>query len=370
MRVCFFTERQVGINSVARVLKRHVAEQPGVEVTWCDVTYHEPGGWIERVPGLPDRVRGVLRGYAQTGEGLRSGPYDALFFLTHNPAVFRHSALRTTPTCVWTDVTPVQLDRLAQAYDHPITESKLIESGKRAAVARTFRLARRCLGWSDWARKSFVSDYGVEESHTAVVPPGIEVDAWDGAPRPENGAGPFRFVFVGGHFERKGGKVLLEVFRKELRGTCEISIVTRDPVPEEPGVRVFQNLTSGSDEMKRVLREAHAFVLPTSADCHSIASLEAMASGLPVVLGQIGAATEIVAHGDSGFIVPPAEPRPLLEAMRALIDDRARARAMGQRGRALVLDKFDGRKTAARIVEHLRTITLRPDERARSRRSM
>lgn len=352
LRVCFFTERQVGLNSAAAVLEQAVLREPGVDVTWRDVTYYQDGGLVERLPILPRGAKAILRGFLQTGDGLRCGPFDALFFFTQSPAVFRQAALARTPTCVWTDVTPMQLDEFAWAYGHAVSRSRWVRAGKRAAVARTFRLARRCLGWSDWTRRSFVEDYGVSENKTAVVPPGIDLSCWDGSPRHEH-SGPFRLVFVGGHFERKGGRVLLDVFRERFRGKAELSIVTRDPIPEEPGVRVHHGISAGSDEHRRLLRSADAFVLPTLADCHSIASLEAMASGLPVVLTRVGAGPEIVEDGASGFVVPPGDGPALAQALGALIEDRARAGEMGARGRALVERHFDGRTTAARIVEEL-----------------
>ncbi|MGH7269114.1 MAG: hypothetical protein ACREJ3_01685, partial [Polyangiaceae bacterium] len=149
MRFCFFAEQQVGIGSIAGVLERHVRERTDVDVTWCDVTYYERGGLIERLPIVPGSAKAALRSLEQTGRGLRGAPFDALFFLTHNPAVLRQGALKRTPTCVWTDVTPVQLDRQAWAYEHATTRFTPLRAAKHAAVKRTLRLASRCLGWSD-----------------------------------------------------------------------------------------------------------------------------------------------------------------------------------------------------------------------------
>jgi glycosyltransferase involved in cell wall biosynthesis len=349
----------VGIGSMASVLERQVRLQHEVDVTWRDVTYYEDGGSIERMRLLPAAAKSALRAFQQTGDGLRAGPFDALFFLTHNPAVLRHGALKRTPTCVWTDVTPVQLDRLAWAYEHPVATSALVRSLKHAAVARTFGLAARCLGWSRWTSHSFVDDYGVPPEKTAVVPPGIEVSHWAAPPREAREGRPFKFVFVGGHFERKGGKLLLDVYRQRFRDRCELSIVTRDAVPEERGVRVHRDIASGSDALRTLLREADAFVLPTLADCHSIASLEAMASGLPVVLTRIGASSEIVEDGHTGLLIPPADGTALGNALEQLAVDRAGAVAMGARGLERVKRDFDAPVVAGRIFEHLRAIAGR-----------
>ena len=176
---------------------------------------------------------------------------------------------------------------------------------------------------------------------------------------------PLRLAFIGGHFERKGGKLLLDVFRNRVRGRCELTIATRDPVPEEPGVRVLRGLSAGSEGLRAVLREADAFVLPTLADCHSIASLEAMASGLPVILTRIGAGSEIVEEGRSGLLVDAGSAEGLAAAIEALAADRARARAMGERGRAIVLEKFDTPVLASRIADELHAAVASAAARAR-----
>src|ERR1700677_1594370 len=159
MRVCFFVERQVGIGSVSSLLKQFVGRRSDVDATWCDVTYHEDGGLIERLPAVPRGIKSALRALQQMSRALERGPFDALFFLTHNPAILRQDLVGRVPTCLWTDVTPVQLDGLAWAYAHEVSGSRAVAGLKRALVTRTFRHARRCLGWSDWARRSFVSDY-------------------------------------------------------------------------------------------------------------------------------------------------------------------------------------------------------------------
>ena len=75
---------------------------------------------------------------------------------------------------------------------------------------------------------------------------------------------------------------------------------------------------------------------PGLEDGYNLASLEAMASGLPV----IGNAHEScpVEHGVSGFVSDSAET--LREGARELLADRERARAMGERARAVVREAF------------------------------
>lgn len=346
LRFCFLAERQVGIGSAAAALEGQVRDRPGV--SWTDVTYVESGGLIERLPML-GRVGGTLRGFVQTGKALRAGPFDALFFLTHNPAVLRQGAIGRTPTVLWTDVTPALLDAQAEQYAHAVDHAPVVRALKHALVRRTFRRAAFSVGWSDWARRSFVNDYGVDETKTAVVPPGIDLLRWTMPARSANSSRP-RLLFVGGDFARKGGDLLLAVFREHLRGRCELDIVTRDAVREEDGVSVHRGLSAGSPSLLALYRAASAFVLPTRGDCFSIASLEAMAMGLPVVVSAVGGISEIVDSGRTGYLIEPGDGRALRESLEPLISDPSRAAAMGIAGRSRVEQHFDAKNTAARIL--------------------
>jgi glycosyltransferase involved in cell wall biosynthesis len=164
-------------------------------------------------------------------------------------------------------------------------------------------------------------------------------------------------LFVGGHFERKGGRLLLEVFRNHLRGRAELDLVTRDPVPEEPGVRVHHGLTAESPELLELYRHASMFVLPTLADCFSIASLEAMAMRLPVIVSDVGGISDIVESGSSGYLIKPNDSSMLLAAIQPLLADPSLCEAFGARGRAIVEERFNAEKCADRLIDLLARCT-------------
>jgi glycosyltransferase involved in cell wall biosynthesis len=85
----------------------------------------------------------------------------------------------------------------------------------------------------------------------------------------------------------------------------------------EPNVR---NLLSLSEIL------AH----PSHSEGFSLAVLEAMAAGLPVVATRCGGPEEIVEDGVSGLLVPVESPRELAAALRRLLAEPDAARAMGQ----------------------------------------
>jgi glycosyltransferase involved in cell wall biosynthesis len=72
-----------------------------------------------------------------------------------------------------------------------------------------------------------------------------------------------------------------------------------------------------------------------------------MATGLPVVATRVGGNPEVVAEGQTGLLVPPADPAALAAALLELWRDPDRRRAMGRAGRARVEACFDVAKMVA-----------------------
>ena len=82
------------------------------------------------------------------------------------------------------------------------------------------------------------------------------------------------------------------------------------------------------------------FALPTVyKDPKGLPALEAMASAVPAVLPAHGGFPEIVEATGGGVLVEPESPQALADALRGLIDDPDRRRALGAAGRAAVLER-------------------------------
>jgi glycosyltransferase involved in cell wall biosynthesis len=364
LRVGFVMEQVLGHVTVAQNLSRAMAGIVGVEARWVETPLYRQGGGVERIPLLPSYVRGGLRGLIDTVKGIGGEGCDVLVFNTQKAAIFAQHLMITTPTILMTDVTPTQYDRLAAPYAHTVDGSRPVTAAKHWANVLNFRLARAVVGYSRWTADSFERDYGVPSRRVHVIPPGIDTLRF--RPRTaQRSAGPLRILFVGGDFERKGGKTLINVFRQlGLGSRAELHIVTRDAVAQAPGIVVHRDVPNNSERLLEIYRSSDVFVLPTLADCFSNASIEAMACGLPVITTPVGGIPDIVVDGDCGFLVPPGDEVALAAALRRVIDDGELRAALGDRARRRAVSHFDARANAIRLIELARAVS-RPHKRRR-----
>ena len=81
-------------------------------------------------------------------------------------------------------------------------------------------------------------------------------------------------------------------------------------------------------------------VLGSHQEGFSNAILEKMASGLPMVVTDVGGNGEAVLHEQTGYVVPPHDPKSLARYLTVLIQDSVQRKAMGQAGRARVQEHF------------------------------
>jgi glycosyltransferase involved in cell wall biosynthesis len=164
----------------------------------------------------------------------------------------------------------------------------------------------------------------------------------------QNEQRPLRLLFVGGDFVRKGGDLLLRVFEERFADRCELDIVTRDQVQGAHRARIHRAETN-SPELRRLFQQADVFVLPTRAECFGIAYLEAMASGLPVIAGNVGGVSDIVENGKTGWLISPNEGS-LSAAIEKTLSSRQILRAMGTFARNKVERDFDGARNDKKVV--------------------
>lgn len=264
---------------------------------------------------------------------------------------------RHTPVVYSTDATLKQLNDFGPLYGHWGGRTRSRFAVRNAVERWLLRRMTLITPWSEWAARSMREDYGIPSERVRVLPPGIDLDFWRPWRPPAAFKGLPRALFVGGDFERKGGDLLLDVFRRRFRGRLELDLVTRDGVPQEPGVRVHAGLPPNDPRLLALYQGADFLALPTRADCFSMAGMEALACGLPVVLGRTGGAAEVLEDGVHGYYVQPGDPEELAAALERLVSHPSLRRRMGHAARSLAERRYDARRNTGRLTGWLRELT-------------
>ncbi len=303
-----------------------------------------PNQWIVKQNLDFNRSR-LEMGYAYvarrlTVRKLEQAQYSALHIHTQLHALLSVDLLKKLPTVISIDMTIAQAAEERSLPNFRWTYTPIISLEKRV-----FEAAARVATTTEWARKSVIEDYKIDENKVKVVYPGINIAMF--APPDRSKRDPkarYNILFMGGDFKRKGGEDVLEVFLTKFSEVANLHLVTYAPIEcKHPNVYIYKNIKAYTPEFLELYYQADAFVMPTYADAYGTVFLEAMAAGLPIIATRIGPIREIVSHGETGFLIEPGDRHELACRIRDLIENLNLSREMGAKGRLVAERKFNAK---------------------------
>jgi len=213
---------------------------------------------------------------------------------------------------------------------------------------------RRIIANSDMVKRDVIARYAVPAHAIETIYNGVDLErfhprrrAAEGAElRAELGLGPEHRVvlFLGTGYGRKGLDLLLDAFPTLARERPEAHLVVVGFDSARPryearakALGLAQRVTflGGRPDAERCYAAADLYVLPTRYDPFANSTLEALASGLPVVTTTTNGAAEILAHRASGSVVALGDGREALTAELSYWCDPDHVRAGAEAARAL-----------------------------------
>jgi alpha-maltose-1-phosphate synthase len=226
----------------------------------------------------------------------------------------------------------------------------------RRLESQTYDAARLIFCRSEHLARSLRDDYGVPDHKLRVVGAGVNVSLPDLQCLPERTAP--RIVFIGSDFRRKGGDIVLRAWPRVLERVPEARLTMIGPVPEPlpAGVETNQGRWD-PDWVLDQLTRASVFVMPSRCETWGDVFIEAMAYGVPCIGTTNDAMPEIIADGETGFVVPPDAPDALAARMVELLERPEQARRFGQAGRRRVEERFVWERVVARMMSELASVT-------------
>ncbi len=154
--------------------------------------------------------------------------------------------------------------------------------------------------------------------------------------------GPLRVLFIGNLIPRKGLHTVVDALAQAPSG-ARLTVVGDADVDPAYAVAIraqiarlglagrVELLGAASDEaLARLLVESQVLAVPSSYEGYGIVYAEALGHGLPVIASIAGAAHEIVADGQEGFLVAPGDAAAIAAILGRLSGDRAALARMSQ----------------------------------------
>jgi L-malate glycosyltransferase len=122
-------------------------------------------------------------------------------------------------------------------------------------------------------------------------------------------------------------------------------------------------------DIPEILAALDLFVLPSLWEGFSLAILEALAMGTPVIATAVGGAPEVIRSGHDGLLIPPGDVSGLVTAVREAILDPGKFREMGRQGKETVGCKFTAARHLTRLQDLYLEVLAQKGRRAVRRRS-
>ncbi|HEX4601157.1 MAG TPA: glycosyltransferase family 4 protein [Gemmatimonadales bacterium] len=253
---------------------------------------------------------------------------------------------------------------MRRAEHHDVTWVRRLNYALGVAAERhclTRRGTRRVIAVSDRVKGEIERYYGVDGATVTVIPPGVDAQAFHPrnratlrqATRERLGLAPDAFVvaFVGRDDRRKGLGTLVDAVHVAGPGVQALAV--------GPRARTHLRTTSGDQvtfvratpDIVPYYAAADCFALPTRYDTFSLATLEAMASGLPTIVSRAAGVSDYLTDGVDALILEDAGDVTTLAAhLRRLASDQA-LRARVARGGRETAERFSWERTVARTVD-------------------
>lgn len=183
--------------------------------------------------------------------------------------------------------------------------------------------------------------HSLHSNRLIVVKNGVDTELFSPRLRPSKDG--LRVLFVGNPTRRKGSQHLAALAR-ELPDGVELAYTAglrhsalKPPSPDERLIALPKRTHA---DMPDVYRDADILFFPTQREGLSLAVLEAMASGLPVVATDCSSMSELIDHGKGGFLFDSNNRRQMLQFIIKLVQDPTLREDMGSYNRLKAVADF------------------------------
>ena len=248
----------------------------------------------------------------------------------------------------------------------------------RPLFTRGLQAASRVLCVSDFIRRHTIGRYPSIAAKALTVYNGVDGNTF--APRPiDESGGKLTVLYVGRVEQRKGVHVIVDAFERVISPrvpAATLKIVGPSSYWKRGDNGYYDTLskrcagnprielggpTYDDAELSEIYRSAAVAVVPsTFPEALGLTSLEAQASGVPVVVSDAGGLPETVSPGRSGFVFANHNVEQLGELVVDLLANPSRRKTMGAAARDWAMANFSWDVIAARLEAEYASVLSAP----------
>jgi glycosyltransferase involved in cell wall biosynthesis len=196
-------------------------------------------------------------------------------------------------------------------------------------------------------RKCWI-ERGIPQERLRILPRGLDTNLFHPSKRDQRfwksrglREGELVMLFVGRVSKEKNLDLLVAATRRLAGGSAHVRpvIVGDGPYMAEMKRLLIDAIFTGylgGEDLARAYASADFFVFPSTTDTFGNVILEAQASGIPVIVSDVGGPRDLVSHGIDGFVTKGQDAADLAEAIRKLAADADLRTSMGVSGRSRV----------------------------------
>lgn len=164
--------------------------------------------------------------------------------------------------------------------------------------------------------------------------------------------GDIACFFIGRLSPEKNPDVFVDVAKKLLKNNSEYSnlkffVIGDGPMNKQIVKRIDEikskNITyiGYKAEVAQYLSAADIFILPSSIEGFPLSLLEAMSMGVVSIASMVGAVSEVIQEGETGFVInPPGSIDHIVSVIKSLHNDTRKIDEIGKKARSVAQDKY------------------------------